>query len=402
MSKTASKPQSIMTKISKIGMELSKIYEDFLTEKHNYLNHKRIVEYLFNKPLEKTLSYYDLTLINYDSSVKSVRLELENDTELDNHLVPMNKFLSDYSSEYETYEKYTKIYELQYNKSFNRLIKFDYLPIESKLSLPEKNIMHILDRIEKAMKYKFHYVYKWNFMTEGENTSLFKLPTVNYQQSFIYDFYGITMWRNQLAQFVILFDDDSHFDSSIKDFVKIHRDDIMKQYMLYQMNIHLLRLNKRSDLKKEIISFVRKIRNSTEYVTEGKIKPIARLFQSKDIIDELVLFRQDYEYNHVIYLKTPTKKHPKYDSDDDEFFDNQSIKDNYSETAADAGVVVTTDVFNKIIRFKENFHPPNKLTHNEKRANEIIVELKRENGEELSDILNEKEAAAILKFVFNN
>ncbi len=396
--------------ISKNSMRLSKLYENYLAEKHDYLNHKRVVEYLFNKPLVKISTVNDLLLVVDDSSVNLVRLERNDSMQLDSHLLPMNKYLTDYSDTYDSYKKYIKFYEQQHNKPFNKLLKINYLPLMSDLNLYEKSIVEILGRINKVMEDKFNYTYKWNFMVEGEHTSLMKLPTVNYQQSFVYDFYGITMWHSQLVHFVILFDDDSHFDSSFDNFEKIHGDDILKQHILFQMNVHLLRLNARSDLKVEILSFVKQIRSSTKYISKGKIKPIARLFQSsklnKKFIKELSLFKQDYEHNHKIYLKTPAKKNLNYDSDDDDFFYHQSIKDNYSEVPIDDGTIVSTDVINQILRFKKDFHPP-KQTANEKKAENIIVELKRNNGYDLSDekandnVLDDEEAAAILKFVFD-
>jgi hypothetical protein len=408
--------QSIISKIAKTGKELSRIYEEFLIEKHDYINHKKTIEYLFNKPLKKVLSYYDLMTVNYDSSIKLIRLELKEKDKINGHVFLMNEFLSKYSNEYESYGKYLKIYEQQYKKSFNELLKFNYLPAKSELNIHEKNIVQILNRIGDVSNNKeFNFVYKWNFKVEGEHTHLMKLPTVNYQQLFVYDFYGIVIRHSQLVHFVILFDDDCHFDSSpfceqkvFKDFENIHRNDILKQFMLCQMNIHLLRLNKRSNLKTEILSFVKRIRSSTEYVIEGKIKPIARLFQSKEIVEELALFREDYKYNHLIYSKIPLKKNPKYDSSDDEYFECQSIKDNYSKVAVDSGVMVSCDVLKNIIKDKKDFHPLKKKTANEERANEIIVELKRDNGVESSNHevsddneLDEKEEAEILNIVFS-
>jgi hypothetical protein len=408
MSKTTSNTSSIISKIARIGKELSRIYEDFLIVKYNYLNHKRIVEYLFNKPLEKVSSYYNLMAINYDSSVKLVRLEKKGSTEFDYYFSLLNKNFNNFSDKYDLYEKYIKIYEQQHDKNFNNLLKFDYLPVLSKSTIHERKIIQILNGIYDAIDDKYHCLYKWNFMVEGEYTNLMKLPTVNYQQSFVYDFYGITLWHNQLVQFVILFDDDSHFDSTVETFEKIHHDDILKQYMLYQMNIHLLRLNKRSDLKKEIYSFIKRIRISTKYIIEGKIKPISRFFQSNKIINELVLFKEDYQYNHLIYLKTPVKKCPDYVLDDDKYFEQQSIKDNYSEVAADSGAMVSTDVLKNIIEDKKDFHPLKKNKTNEERANEIIVELKRDNGVESDheandddSMLDEEEEKEILKIVFS-
>src|SRR5581483_11721472 len=114
-------------------------------------------------------------------------------TKIDDCLISMNKYLYDYSEKYDEYNKCIKIYEQQYHKQFDKKLKFNYLPVLSKLNVFEKSIIQILDKIEQVMKYKFNYVYKWNFMVEGENTNILKLPIVNYQQPFVYDFYGITM-----------------------------------------------------------------------------------------------------------------------------------------------------------------------------------------------------------------
>lgn len=71
------------------------------------------------------------------------------------------------------------------------------------------------------------------------------------------------------------------------------------------MNIHLLRLNRKtmSNYKTEIKNFINKIKNTTEYVIQNGIKPIAKLFGLDDEIDVLKDFCEDYEYNQKRYYK---------------------------------------------------------------------------------------------------
>lgn len=336
--------KKITSEISKLGIELSKIYDKYSQEKYKYINHKRIIEYLFNKPLEKIST-------NYESTVRLVRLELSDPTFISCKFDIMHTLLSNYSEKHKNYVRLCKKYYGE-AKSMN----INYLPTVYELSHQEKNIMKILDLIESKVPNKFKYIYKWNFMVEGEDNNIVKLPTVNYQQPFVYDFYGVTMWHNQLVQFVILFDNDNS------------QTDIEKQYILHQMNIHLLRLNRKSNFKKDIISFIKRIRNSTEYIIQGALKP------STKVID-FPLFDDDYEYNHKIYLKIPPKKYPKYDSDDDDFFEYQFIKDQNEEIDAEPSLVVTSDFFQKILEEKKDLHPPKKKSKNEQKAEKIIVEL---------------------------
>lgn len=338
----------MISKISKIGIELSRLYEDYVEEKHEYLNHKRIIEYLFNKPFEITQT------MNYESSIRLVRLELNDATFVSCKFDTMNGILIKYSEKHNKYMKYIKSYQKNSNK---KILNIDYLPSIHDMSHEDRRIMEILDSIENKVPKKFRYTYKWNFLVEGNDNNIIKLPTMNYRQSFSYDFYGVTMWHNQLVQFVILFDNTS----------KISEIDIEKQYILYQMNIHLLRLNRKSNFKKDIISFIRKIRNTTEYIIQGVLV--------KNILQPDNIFEEDYEYNHKIYLKIQPKKHPKYDSDDDEFFEYLSIKDNNTEIDQEPGIPVTDEFFQKLLEDKKDLHPPRKKTMNEQKAEKIIVDL---------------------------
>jgi len=359
--------------IRKLGTDLNKQYEDYLDEKKIYLNEKIIVEYLFNKPFTKITTLKALSLLDYRSAAKIVRLNVSDPNYISKNLILMAELQRRYSKANYTYEQLINKKNTPANKN---ILKFNYLPTIMELSTNEVAIMKVLDSINQDKKDRLLYVYKWNFLVEGEHTSLTSTPTVNYEQPFVYDFYGCTMSRNQLVQFVILYDDDTHFDKNDEQFVDVHQNDIMKQYMLSQMNIHLLRLSEKSNIKKEINTFIRQIKNTTEYVLTNGIVPIAKLFISNEENEDLVAFCRDYQYNHVIYLKYPTKnkKEPSYDSDDDEFFDYQIIKDNYSDKPSDESAIVSTDFLKKLMKEKTYPHKPKKSA-NEMEADQMIVEL---------------------------
>lgn len=355
--------KTLTKKRSRIGLFLSKRYDIYINEKKCLMNHPKIIEYLFNKPTEKINCLKDL-LIEYDSTIKTVRLERK-----DAIVITANFFVI-----IETLKRYSLVNQL-YNKYLSKItgnskIMINYLPRISDLSRGELQIMKILDKLE--MKYKMSYVYKWNFLQEGENLVRFKRPTINYEQPFVYDFYGILINHGQLVQFVIEYDDDTHFDITFPNFPKIHITDIMKQYILFQMNINLLRLNKKSNMKNEMIFFLKKIRNTTKYITHNPIKPVAKYLNNLSENNDLKQFVSDYEYNHIIYLKIPVKKNPLYDSDDNNFFDNQIDKNIYSNEPADTGLIVTEDILQSIIDEKKDLHPyPDK----NQEADNIIVEL---------------------------
>ena len=302
---------------------LNKLQETYISEREKLLNHKKMIEYLFNKPLIKIICAKDL-LIDYKSSIKIVRLELKDKASITGSLFIMAEILKRYSGVYCSYEKL-----INQNKNNNGIFQFKSLPVVSKLSLNELKIMQILDKLmENSIKIKLFYVYEWTFLQEGNHLSVMKRATINYEQAFIYDFYCVIINHGQLVQFVIEYDNDTHFDSYSKNFKKIHTRDIIKQIMLFQMNINLLRLNKNSDMKKEITAFIKKIKNTTKYIIWNKIIPVVKYLDQKH---DSVIFCKDYEYNHIIFLKIPFVKTPKYDSDEDEFFEYLSTKDNYKK-----------------------------------------------------------------------
>jgi hypothetical protein len=413
MSKTA-KFISSSKKSSQLVLELSKYYDYYLDEKKNLLNHPKIVEYLFNKPLINISCLADL-MINYDSDVKIVRLE-----DLDTKKIKFNFFglielLRLYSNKYD------------HNKLPHR-IQINYLPILVDLDRNKVTIMKILDKLEN--KKIISYVYQWSFTQEGSHLSALKSATVNFENEIIYDFFGVHVYRSKMDLFVIQFDDESHFNSKLKSFFKIHINDIYMQFILFQMNIHLLRLNTKSNFSKEICNFLNKIKKSTEYVSINPIKPLkkiidntlsseagysvrakisdfaltcpfrdkasrTRLQQSRTLMEapipiiNFINFSQDFNYNrNNVYLLLRPKKNELYDSEDDNYINflinecNTDVKTIPEEES----IIISNNNVKKIIKENESMYGKSLS-----RADNIIVELignKYEKKISINDIFN--------------
>lgn len=384
----------MMNKLSKSNLilYLNKHYQCYLEEKKLLLNHPKIIEYLFNKPSINILSISDL-VCNYDSYIRIVRLEYADTKIINSNFIILLETLRLYSIKYGIYKK---------NKS--KHLKLNYLPNIFNNSY-QQTIMKNLDKLE--YQNIISYVYKWSFKQKGEHTSLIKSATINIHHSHIYDFYGIIINYSQMNQFVILYDDDTHFDNKLDSFTKIHVNDIYVQFVLFQMNIHLLRLTKNSNIKKEIFNFVKIIKNTTNYITINPIKPEHKIFKKSIEIFELQEFSHDYNYNHIIFNKNPIKEDEIFDSEDDKFI-NKLITKKIYDKPADNSFNINDKLITKIISKNE------KLYNKKSEADKYLVELICENNDKLSinKILKEKSKIStnnitinedkILKYVYSN
>lgn len=327
--------KKLFNTISKLGIYLTKTYETFTEEKKSFMNHPKVVEYLFNKPIIKIYSTKDI-LSDYDNIIRPIPLGGRK-ANVASGLFVMLEMLERYTISCEQYENCIKKYIAATNRKPN-FIKIRYLPLISELSNNEKLILKTLSRLED--KYELEYIYKWSFVSEGEHLNLSSKIPIKYSQEFVYDFYGISTYNDKLTQFVI--------EYSRENLAGEHVIDVMKQYMLYQMNVHLLRLTRESDIKTEIKNFIKKIINTKEYVIVNGIKPISKLFIGRTN-DELVRFYDDYQYNHIAYLKNP-KRNEIYEVKVDEV-DNEII----SYKPYDEKSSVSNDVFNKLVNKKIYF-----------------------------------------------
>lgn len=327
-------------KLSQIISFLNKRCDIYLGEKKTLLNHHKMIEYLFNKPLEHLVQPNN---IKYDSSVKIVRLPKNAIIEITSHFFIL----------LETQRRFDLIVQLYEKQLDPKMIPKQMISDDHALD-EKKFIMKILDKYE--FKFKLSYVYNWNFKQNGEHLSLAKLPTVNMEQQFVYHFYGILINHGQMVQFVIEYDP-----------IKMNRHEqqvaVIKQQILFQKNIHLLRLNQKMNLQKEIVYFLRKIKYAISYTIHN---PIKTNVINKRIIQEMELFTSNYQYNHLIYLKLPPEKDTLYDSDDDQFFSEQIQELNPPVHEE----IITDDVFRQIMKEKEE-----SKTEKYSEADNIMVEL---------------------------
>jgi len=348
------KPNSII--------HLEKTYQDYVEDKEDFLNHSKVIEYLFNKPTPNIETLPDLLKIDYNSTVKPVRLEMKDRNFLDIKITTMRNLADIFKKQYRLIQKKLHL--------TGKILNFPLIPsVENHKRL--QLIRDILDKMILKVGKNFTYVQNWNFLIEGQHNNLLSKPKINIEQSFLCHFYGLTMWNNQLVKYVIIYDRDEDFDPRSRNCKQNHLNRIIQQYILWQTNIHLLRLNKSSDIQKEIKTFFHNIRNNINYVRQNAIQPIREFFVRTERVRPLVNFQTEYKQNHIIYLKYHHKKNPKYDTDDNEFFDQLIMTDMYSERPMDRAIVIPSDFANQIINEKSKL----KFDVGPTEAEKIVIEL---------------------------
>lgn len=347
-------------------LRISKYYEEYENLRFQLLNHPKIIEYLFNKPLEKHKFVGDLTF-DFDCTVKTVMLSSKDNLKIGNFFIYMDEQISKYNKVYKNSGQYKSHFDKQF-----------FIPLE-KLSDPEKKIYHIMEKLGK--KYELYCFSKWKFKVEGEHTSLGKLPTINFDLNISCDFFCCMLYKHQLHLFVIEYDSNSHHDVKSENFIKIHLNDLLKQHYLFQMNIHLLRLNKDSDIKKEIKNFIKEVIEGSNYVISGQIEPMFK-FRKPICGEYLKTFNTDYAYNHNIYLKIAArsknidhskeelevvlvgknkeKKHKNSNESEIDSYDDIENNIHYQKEPCDLDYVITNDIMEEILTDKEYFKVPTK------------------------------------------
>jgi len=160
-------------------------------------------------------------------------------------------------------------------KEINKGNKFNYI------STGELNTLRILDSlIDVGFKIVYFSEYVFDFFRFREHLRL--------------DFFCILVLKHKIVPFVIEFDGEQHYNSNARHAdVKCadsHVRDILKQYYLAQMGIHLLRVRQRDCSTRVIIQFVADIAKSDMYIQANPILPEAAFFKSKDDHEALIQF----------------------------------------------------------------------------------------------------------------
>ena len=324
--------------ISKIPIALSKNYEIYIKEKKALLNYPKVVQYLFNKPIKKCTKLSDL-LVNYECTVKKICISDTQKLELSCMFDVLNESLYRHTIFEKKYTNSLKKYSSITRRKLN-IDKFDYLPKFTDLSKKHKLISQMLDNI--AAKYSLYYIYRWCF--SNNNLDSKEIPEeIKLEQDFVYDFYVTFVYKNRLIQFVIEYDGAEHF---IGD-AEIHINDLFKQYVLFQMNIHLLRLNKKTNIQKSIRGFIKKIISGNEYVISNRIDGLEDYF-TNEINDDIITFFNNYKHNHIVCLRAMDTND--FMSDDEDLSNPKNIP-NYVDDPDD-GVAVGNDFIEQIMKKK--------------------------------------------------
>lgn len=183
----------------------------------------------------------------------------------------------------------------------------------------ELKVMNILAELRKSYKMWFFYKHKWSFC---RNKCVLE-----------YDFYGILIHENDMIHFVIEYDGDYHFKTN-EESKKLHICDIIKQYYLRRMGIHLLRLNKKSNIELSIDVFFEKLIRDLLYVSIGALTLRPKMFNDNSV-------HMGLKYFAKIYTKAKKLKHYSLMIDDIDIFKNFNVVGNGSnEGEGDENVIV--------------------------------------------------------------
>jgi hypothetical protein len=143
----------------------------------------------------------------------------------------------------------------------------DYSETNKRFSIGESQVMRVLKLISSKFQFYFFHLHRWEFCRDI-------LPLE-------YDFYCILIYKGVIYQWVIEYDGDQHYDEKRNDFEIRHVHDIIKQYYLAELNIHLLRIREKTlnEICKKINKFINRIINSDIYVNVDPIIPIDKYFK---------------------------------------------------------------------------------------------------------------------------
>lgn len=328
------------SKIKELIKLLQTKSDSYLDIKIELMNNPRMIEYLYNKHTISIRNAADLALDCNSDSIRTVRMDIY---EINLHIIPsmfmMLELLKLYDEIYKEYTYYASKYRL---KEFFKPV----LPLYSNMTSLEKSIQKVLNKYEK--RNFLSYVYKWSFdipAKELVHTSQ-KIP-INYSHNQIYDFYGMIYSHRQLVQFVIMCEEDDESQ---------HLDNLILQYILFQLNINLLRITSKHHLKSQIKNFLKQLNNTTEYVLINPIKPDYQILKKiSKLPSQLITFISEYRTNHATYLKEPIP-HNLADSED-EYYETQ-FEQNLTNSPPDESYVISNEALKRVTKSKNQFKSP--------------------------------------------
>ncbi|AEQ60854.1 hypothetical protein [Acanthamoeba polyphaga mimivirus] len=394
--------QNILKMIQFENQRLHEYYNDFSSLKETILTAPSIVEYLFQKPSMK----YDTIEKIYKLFTDSKSNYLENYT----NITRVTKYISDY-----LFADMIELIELQdkyhvcndnYNyyvdmilKNRNKYPKYTYLsqrytPLIQTIGDTLDNIQLVEKYVDDdgakiSIKYEISWIYNWTFKNDCK---------YNLDIPFVFDFFVVLVYRERLILFVIEVDRDINNPL-------YHTESIIKQIILFQMNVFVLRISQqhlKDNLKKRIIRFIKNAVSSKVYLSEKYITPNINLIDMDLVKLELEKFYQSYKccnsYYHKSLLDNSTiypdpiknkfhngrnmgitlKTDKIYNKDDDEYFD--TLIGTKFTREPDIPIVVTDDVFDWIINKcpkepSKKQYSERKISEKQQKYNDICISL---------------------------
>jgi len=250
-------------------------------------------QYLFQDELIEISSLKDLTkLRNYRQSINVMRLDKE-----------MYKYVMDVMSDawdqpLEMYGSYKWVrwkYALwrEYYRNNRALLKgrVKYPLLKNIPSALENNVLDCLTLISKEYTLFYFYSHRLYFC---RNNVLYTLE---------FDYFCIMIYENRLILFVIEADGSQHdtggFNgANISGIDMTHVRDVLKQYYLSQLSIHLLRIDRTRSVHNQIIRFIDLIVASDDYIIMNKRKPIKINFIDDSEHEGILKFCNNYNVEH--------------------------------------------------------------------------------------------------------
>lgn len=228
------------------------------TSLNNLLNHKILVESMYNKKCTKYTSLIELN--NYVDKLHAIKY-------IEHPKYLINCFINDVN-------KYKIISNITRNM---------------KKSNGEQHILDILIQFKKV--YQMYYFHSHHF------------PFCKNVKMYEFDFWCLLIKNNRVIQFVIEYDGCFHFENNNKNLLsKQHYNDILKQYYLKQLNIHLLRINYKLPLFlicETICNFVKTIINTETYIINDKIELDLQKLKTISLNKGYDIFIQNYYLNNI-------------------------------------------------------------------------------------------------------
>lgn len=303
----------ILNAISKIIQILNKSFKQIYELKRYFLNHPKILEYLFSHTIVKVSTLNRALETVSDDTIPKVNVEMDNST-IYNMFLDLYTNLNRYLIDYEQYRiLVVKYYQLT-NRKLDLAKRLDFLP---KITTRTKAVQNYLEKISAD------YLPNWSFKLLDKQLSTHEKIPYSFQTDLYVDFLGYIIYKDKLIFYAI-----------IVDLEKLTIGDYLKQYFLQQMNIHLLRINFSSKIELEIKSFLTRICKSRKYIINNGLNSANFKYSTIELLKQ---FYDDYQYNHINFLKYREHNNDNNNDDDDEII-------NYSEEPGDIAVNVPSNI----------------------------------------------------------